>query len=394
MEAPHAILARGTNDQSCDSLFAQLAKLAPLAVKSALSVYPHCINEDGTNESKCDIDEEMEAGSFELKLRDTLPASLYLTRDSVSKIADTGGDHHRVRGLDLFDFDLHRIKRDCGKWVIIYYAKDKHSVGAAVAEIRISIGEIRRGKTSDPKKLGLACEITSFMPARMEPFQYGKVLPCCRTTILYEEKDSASTKPQQISWLVRMSTVTSAIQLSGDGESPSHRIQIGLTGESLSILKQKTTALSKYEKAFGEAIARGEERRWLYAESWQNWPTSIKVRTPHAGVNKRVKGLYKRVDCGQTMNQSALWVKETTQLFGPVVPQPGVYLMLKPNSKQTGGDCAIISTSMDYNDASAVLAELDQKWQPCDALDASKQLQPVKCQPWQAVTGFECMFSK
>lgn len=393
MGLPHAVLDRGKNDQSCDSLFAELAKLAPLAVKSTYNGIAHRINQDGSDECKSDKD-GTEAGSFESKLRELLPASLYLTRDSVSKIADTELDHHRVCGLDLFDFGLHGIKRDFGKWIAIYYAKDSSGVGAAVAEIRISIGGIRRGRTSEPAELGLTCEITSFMPARVEPFQYGKVLPCCRTTILYEEKNSASTKPQQNSWLVRMSTVTSTIQLSGDGESPSHRIQVGVTGETLSSLKRRATNLSEYEKAYGEAVERGEERRWLYAENWQSWPKSIKIRTPHAGVNKRVKGLYRRVDCGQTINQAALWIKEATQLFGPAVPQPGIYLMLKPNTSRTGGDRAIITTSMDHNDDSAILAELDQTWQPCDALDATKQLQPVKCQPWQAVTGFQCMFSK
>ena len=287
---------REGGDKLCDSLLTELAKLAPLAAESAYGYHAQ-----GTNKSESGDGKSGMVGSFEGKLREILPTPLYLTRESVSMIADVDKDHYRVRGLDLFDFSLHSIKRESKKWSLIYYAKDRNSGGAAIAEIRISLGEIRRGKATEPEKLGLTMEITSFMPARVKPYTYGKLPACCRTTILYddENRDSA-VKQKQNTWLVRMAPVSSTIQLSGEGETPSHRIDVGVMGKTPGKpMKQYPTVSIEHEKNFQEALERGEERRWLYANNWQHWPKSIKIRTPHPGVDKRVKGLYKRVECDQ-----------------------------------------------------------------------------------------------
>lgn len=105
--SPYRVSDREKDDQMCDSLLAELAKLAPRAVESARSLTEHGMNNLENAERSSGMEE-----SFEGKLRGILPKSLYLKRDSVDKVADIGEDHYRFRGLDLFDFTLHKIMRD------------------------------------------------------------------------------------------------------------------------------------------------------------------------------------------------------------------------------------------------------------------------------------------
>ncbi|CAB9508230.1 C-5 cytosine-specific DNA methylase [Seminavis robusta] len=413
---------RHTGDKSCMELFGELAALAPLAVKSSVwctcessgnrsrtnkfvkckvccvSCCRNCISEHAGynldthdtveieigNESGADFPvDERNLFEFEKKLRSMLPSSVYLSKEGIGKVAEVENDRYRIRGLDKFSFVLYSIKRECGKWLIVYYARDKCGVGEAVAEMRITVGKVRRGQAGESNLLGLRCELTSFIPARSEPLQYGNLAPCCQLVLLLP-KDGSAPNVNDATWQVRLPEVSSSIQLSGTGDTDSYRVEVGITDEAPEALEQHT----KSKKGRYELVVKTkEERRWLYPKVWKKWPSSIRIRCPHDGIDRRVSGTYLRAACRQTTNQSALWIKQ-------VEGKPSIYLLMKPNVSRTGGDYAIITTSMDFTDTSCILAELDQYWQPGDAFDATNQRQAVRCQSWGALPGFECKIPK
>lgn len=413
-----APVERNQSDNTSMAFFAELATLSHLALKSSIwctcessgsrsrthkflqcqvcrvSCCRNCVDchsgytletHDTTeigigNEGGGDFTEdERHVGAFETKLRSILPLSLYLGKEGIDKIADVEGDRFRIRGLDKFNFGLHRIKRDRAKWLVIYYARDNNGVGEAVAELRMTVGETMRAQC-DPNALGLLCELTSFMPARSEPVQYGKLPPCCHLFIPCPTNRSAPTIDDAF-WQVRRQEARFTITLSGHGYTDSHRKEVGLTEEAASALEDnaKDKANTKHYEA---AITRKEERRWCYPKNWEKWPQSIRIRC-FEKIDNRVPGKYHRASCRQTTNQSALWIKQ-------VEGKPSVYLLLRPNFSRTGGDSAIISTSIDHNDTRCILAELDQYWQPCDSFDVVHQLQAVVCPSWVELPGFEC----
>jgi hypothetical protein len=418
-----APVLRNHCDKTCMSFFVDLSQLAHRAVKSSIwctcessgsrsrthkflqcrvcrvSCCYFCVNDhsgytldthDATdieigNECGTDFPEDdRDVGAFETKLRSIVPLSLYLGKDGIDKIADVEGDRFRIRGLDKFNFGLHRIKRDRAKWLIIYCARDNNGVGEPVAELRITVGETRRVQACEPDVLGLLCELTSFMPARSEPLQYGKLTPCCQIFVPCLTNESAPTIGDN-SWQVRKHELCSTITLSGHGYTDSHRKDVGWTEEVAAALEYnaKDKANTKHYEA---ALVRKEERRWCYPKNWKKWPESIRIRC-FEKIDPRVPGKYHRASCRQTTNQSALWIKQ-------VGGEPSVYLLLRPNFNRTGGDNAIISTSIDYNDTRCILAELDPYWQPCDAFDADHQLQSVVCPFWEELLGFECRVSE
>jgi hypothetical protein len=319
-------------------------------------------------------------GAFQAKLRNTLPPSVYFTQKSINTIAGVANDRYRVRGLDKFTFALHRIRRDRGKWLIVYYARENNGIGEAVAELRISVGKIERGQLA----LGAVAELTSFMPARTEPFQFGKLSPCCRIVIPL----GGSGGPLQ--WYVKEPEGKTFIQLSGQGSTPSFRVDLGLTDDAPEALKAHTSRKA-IKKAFEAAEERGEQRRWLYASNWKEWPASIKIRCFDAGpMDTRVLGTYKRAKCRQTTNQSGLWIQscESGATDAGSIP---LYLLIKPSVNRNGPDSAILSTSMDHNDVSSILAELDPTWQPCDALLPDYQRQSVTCYQWKPDDSISCI---
>lgn len=82
-----------------------------------------------------------------------LPALLYFNKAVLQYIAqNTGNDRHRVKGLVGSIFSLHRIRRQRRKWIITYYARD-HS-NQAVAELRVSVGEVVTTEVVTPECIG------------------------------------------------------------------------------------------------------------------------------------------------------------------------------------------------------------------------------------------------
>lgn len=415
-------LHRGNNGVSSLSFLRQLAELAPRAVDSSIQctcessgsnsttnqflrcvvcdvsfcrqcIHAHAgynissheteeIDIDGGNSSES-TENVRHTGAFQTRLRKILPPSLFFPKESISTIASVKDDCYRVVGLDKFTFKLHRIKRDRGKWLVIYYARDNNGVGEAVAEVRISVGKIERAQDS----LGVVAELTSFMPARTEPLQYGKLDPCCRIVI------PQNASPENLKWHLKMPDEKAIIQLSGQGSTPSFRVEVGLRDVAANALEEYTNRKA-IKKAFEAAKERGEERRWLYPRNWKEWPETFRIRCFDTGaLDDRVPGIYKRAKCKQTVNQSALWIKETKSQNDGTAPRK-LYLLMKPCVARTGSDWGIISTSIDFNDAPSILAELDPHWQPCDALVAEHQRQVVICHTWKPEDSITCMVSE
>ena len=377
---------------SATELFCKLASMAPAAVKSSIfctcetsgsnsltsefleckvcrvSCCRNCIcATSGYNLSfheTVDVHisvDDHDAAKFLSMLRQTLPPSLVFNKEGIDEISSENGDVHRVSGLSAYKFSLHRIERDRKKWCIIFYARDNgvNSVGNTVAEFRITVGELYRqtrhqaGETD----LGMKGELTSFFPAKTEPLVFGKLDPCAVVTVM-----NGSTKPQ---WTRSSKATTASLMLKGDGAGDSFRAEIGLTDEAARSLVEASLK-DYYKKDVAAAKRRNEQRRWQYPKNWKVWPENIHVECAGSGnfVRSDVFGTYKRAQCRQTTNQSALWIKE-----GSTENEPCLYIVVKPNVNRTGPDTTIVTSSISHLDSSAVIAVLPWTWQPCDALN-------------------------
>lgn len=280
------------------SFFCELADLAPAAVQSSIwctcetsgsnslstqflqcrvcrvSCCRNCIcTSAGYNlesHDTVDVDisvEDHNLASFQSKLRQIVPPTLVFGAEGIDTIAKLNGDEHRVTGLSNHVFSLHRIKRDRRKWLIIYYARENHGLGEAIAEFRITVGELDCEETASfagkRVEMGMKGYLTSFVPACTEPLVYGPLDACAVVTVSQGSDD--------VQWRAKAADSTFAsFSMEGEGETDSARIEVGLTdaaSESL-IESSKSTHNAKHFKA---AKARGEERRWLYPKDWKRW---------------------------------------------------------------------------------------------------------------------------
>jgi len=324
--------------------------------------------------------DEHDSNSFEMTLRSLMPPSLHMDKEGLDKMASLCDDKYRVDGLSDYVFVLHRIKRHRMKWIAVYYARDG-VIGEAVAEFKIIIGEVEsRSETAD-RVIGVQGELKSFFPARKEPLQFGNIEPCAIAR--------QCTGDLNMKWAMRAPESTTCLKVVGHGSTDSFRVQVGLTKDADAELKENASAKIKAKK-FGAANARGEERRWIYAKNWMEWPEEIMVtdsRDPSEGV--LLGGKYVRAGCKQTFNQSACWIRKNNGV------DPELYLLLKPQVARTGPDYGIISTSTNHDDVSSVLAFLPRDWQPCDALIREKQdIQKVVISNWAPLPGMTCQASK
>jgi hypothetical protein len=108
--------------------------------------------------------EEHDLGSFQSKLREIVPSSLSFADDGLYEIAGTENDMHRVAALSGMTFNLHRIKRDRRKWLLLYYARANYGIGEALAELRITVGELKTQDLDSPGgvELGMMAELVSY----------------------------------------------------------------------------------------------------------------------------------------------------------------------------------------------------------------------------------------
>ena len=308
---------------------------------------------------------ENDAVSFQAQLRQIVPPALCLSEELWQCIkALDNDDSHQVGGITGCSFNLHRIKRERRKWVVVFYAKQNHGIGEAVAGIELTIGELFL-KGMEPA-LGVMVELTSYTPARMEKPVFGLLEPCAKMLLLRNENGVAKEQ-----WLGRKKNIEMEVQITCSGQKDSPRIEMGLLGEVETLICSDVS--DKQATAFKRAKERGEERRWIYPENWKRWPECITLQVKgSAGDASRINGQYVRASCRQTMNQSALWRKRG------VVDQETLFLVIRPNVNRTGPDRAVITSSLDHSAHSCIVAEFPTFWQPCDASETKTETLTIR----------------
>lgn len=298
-------------------------------------------------------------GTFQSKLHSILPTSIVFGEE-VNRLSP----EHRARNLDKFVFSLHRIRRDRKAWRIVYYARVDGGTGEAIAEFTITLGEIERRGNADT--LGVQGLLTSFLPAKLPPLDYGPISPCARVTL---------SNGSGFQWMQRMTPKTSDLVVKGKGDTPSFRAEAGINDEARLSIHVSATS-SYYQKHVTAARKRGEERRFCYASCWKVWPKEVTIEggSPDASA---VHGVYNRADCRQTTNQSCMYVREAQGSM------PTLFLLMQPQVSRNGPDYAVVSSSISHEDASSILACFPAFWEPCDALDPKHQrVKNVQLSSW------------
>ncbi|KAG7339316.1 SNF2 family helicase [Nitzschia inconspicua] len=327
--------------------------------------------------------EQHNLGNFLTKLRDVAPASLVFSQESMSFLANLKyGNHHktshmpsdvhRVKELHKFSFHLQKIQRQRRKWVLYYNARDNNGVGEVVASFVITVGEIAtEAKTCDkPPRIGLRGDLISYLPAKMAPLVSGTMQPCA---VLILEQGS-----KHHVWRALDADSMVSLRILGTSPEPSFRVELGLLEQACQQLHDNAFKGSQ-AKYFKKSQKIGEERRWVYAENWKEWPGVLSLSCKDYPF---VDGTYRRVGCRQTLNQSALWVR-TGQ-------ENALYIIIKPNVGRTGPDVALVSSSMSPDDFSEVILTLPSSWQPCDALQMPEKILTARRANWIDAPVIQC----
>lgn len=319
-------------------------------------------------------------GIFQTKLRSLLPTALFFSKEGLQEVDESmkgTKDCHRLSLLSEYTFYLHRVKRDRKKWVIIYYAR-QNDIGEAVGEVCITLGELQRVDLANLEKqqeIGVRVDLTSFLPARIEPVAYGTQHPCVSMVIHKDSGGSLSIGE----WKVKSEKSTVTLTIEGEDATESTRVKAGLTDAACENL-EAATSVSRNVKHFKNSCARREERRWKYVDNWKQYPKLIKITG-----NEVVEGRYEKTPCEHTTNMSSLWIREAKKGI------PAAYIIIRPNVHRTGPDQAIISSSISHEDSTSVLAVLPTYWQPSDALMPNKfKVKSVELHHWKDVRSVEC----
>lgn len=135
--------------------------------------------------------EDHKLGRFFSKLRDMAPSLLIFGSSGVN--SNGNKDIHRVKDLDKFVFYLQKIQRRRVSWELHYFARDRNGIGEVVAGFKVTIGEIARQSMSETHKprLGLKCQLVSYLPAKTQPLVRGLLLPCAVLAIDFGNKMEA-----------------------------------------------------------------------------------------------------------------------------------------------------------------------------------------------------------
>ena len=322
-----------------------------------VSVCTNCMNATDSYQLKVNsghFPEKVEvlraASSFEVRLREVLPSTLVFSRDRLAKMpGNSVHAHHRIEHLGDRPFTLRRVTRGRRCWVAHYFLREG-GVGESLGEFSLRIGEVNTLHGQDVSEIGVLGELTSFLPARVSPHQYGELFP----SLVYKCFDPKGKG----SWMMRMPEKKGVFQLAGSEPGESFRKELGLTENAAEAWIQGAQTKIN-QKHFKSAKSRGEERRWLYPSNWTEWPNVIQVKAESSAMTVDIGGRYKRVTCRQTLNQNALWIRETS---------PPLYLLVNPEVSRVGPDSVIVSQSLSHLDRTAILARFERFWEPSDAL--------------------------
>ena len=318
---------------------------------------------------------EHHMGHFLSKLRNVAPASVVFDEGGIAFLAGLNSDVHRVVDLHKFQFNLQKVQRERRKWILHYNARDNNGVGEVVAEFRIAIGELWTQAQSDACKpeLGMKGELISYFPAKTAPLVSGPLEPCA---VIIVKHDSS----EKVDWRAREEPTALSLEITGKDPEPSIRVEMGLTDKAAANLRVASFK-GPQKKHFQSAQKRGEDRRWLYPTNWKEWPSTLEIKSKDLTM---LNGVFKRVSCRQTANQSAIWMRCSEN------DRPALYIIIKPNVGRTGPDSAVISSSISFTDFSAVVVTLLSTWQPCDALVEEHVKQGAEKTTWIAAPALRC----
>ena len=113
-----------------------------------------------------------------------------------------------------------------------------------------------------------------------------------------------------MAWIVKAPDTETSLSIVGNGTTPSFRVQVGLTDVAADAMVTNSQKDHK-KKDFAAAKARGELRRWHYADNWKDWPKELSIddgRMDDSDVN--LGGTYTRLGCLHTFNQNACWIRK------------------------------------------------------------------------------------
>jgi len=318
-------------------------------------------------------------GDFQTKLRSLLPTALFFTKDDLQKVENMQSiehDSHRISCLAEVSFYLNRIYRDRKKWVILYYARDN---GNPIGEIRLTLGEIQRVDMEtfrEQCEVGIRVDLTNYLLARRDPVVFGTLSPCLTFVI----KNDSDKELKVGDWKTNVTKLKGkSLTIKGENPTKSPRVRAGLTDVASDHLKNGTSNNSN-SKSYNAACARGEKRRWTYANNWKEYPKVFTITG-----DERVDGRYILAPCEQTVNMSSLWMRESK------IGQEKTYLIMQPNVHRVGPDRAVITTSICHLDSTSIVALLPTFWEPSDALIPAKHIvKNILFNQWDVIPNFEC----
>jgi hypothetical protein len=258
-----------------------------------------------------------------MKLRCAAPSVLVLGNSWEDIIPD-------CQGLESYSFQLQKVDRMRGQWLLTYGAWEDHGSGRQVAEIRIALGQVGRLDQS----LGLAACVKCFAPAiRLKNPQRGVLRDAARLILKMNGKliDVDSAK-----WEVRAESNRGKLKIVGSDPCHSQRVQIGLSDVAANELKKHVV-----KNQFTKNFPKSRNSLVKYHSKWKTWPGTIVVSGDDSDL---VNGTYKKLSCQHTVVLSALWRRD------PIGDYPALYIYIRPDILRTGLDVAVIAKTPSYLD--------------------------------------------
>lgn len=296
---------------------------------------------------------------FEMKLRCAAPSVLVLGNTWEDTIPE-------AEGLESYSFQLQRVDRMRGHWLMTYGAWEDHGSGRQVAEIRVALGQIGALQ----KELGVAAYVKCFAPAIRHDNPKRGVLGDSARLILRTKGQGQSIDVKSATWEIKGAKPTkSSLDIVGSDPTDSTRIQVGLNDDAAKGLKSHTA-----QKKFTKNFPKSRNSLVDYHKKWKTWPGTINV---DGDENKTsVNGTYKKMSCEHSIVLSALWRRDATD------NSPALYLYLRPDVMRTGLDVAVISTTPSYRDNMEICELRD--WIPENALVEKTQSTNVRFLGWES----------
>jgi len=297
--------------------------------------------------------ERVNPHEFEMKLRCAAPSVLVLGKSWEDTIPE-------CKGLESYSFQLQRVDRNRGHWLMTYGAWEDHGTGRQVAEIRIALGQIG---TLD-KNVGLAAYVKCFAPAiRTKNPKRGLLGDSARLILKIKGKSIESG-----SWMIKGKAKKQQLNVVGSDPVDSNRIQVGINDTAEKALRDH-----KPQKQFTKDLPKSRNDLIHYHKKWKTWPGTIVIS---GDDNDKVNGSYKKMSCQHTVVLSALWIREATE------SSPALYLYIRPDVSRTGLDVAVIATTPNYRDKMEICQLND--WIPENALVEKTHTTQVKFFKWEA----------